>query len=85
MIRVGLRFASKDTRRLKTLAAQVRNGELLGDVATYEEAAKSAESGEPLIVMCEDPTEAVLMAELYVRVGVSRPAVEELTGIRPPR
>lgn len=84
-IRVGLRFRRRDARRLHALAARVRNGEIVGDVATFHSAAVSAESGEPLIVYCDHPAEAHVMADLYVRLGVTRPAVEELTGLRPTR
>jgi hypothetical protein len=61
----------------------VRNGEIHGDVGTYAGAAVSAETGEPLIVLCERPEEGIAMADMYALIGVTRPAVEELTGHRP--
>lgn len=83
MIRVGLRFARRDAPVLRALAARVRGGELQGDLKTYKDAAAAAETGEPLIVYCNQPEEALILADLYSRVGVTRPAVEELTGFRP--
>lgn len=84
-IRVGLRFDRRDAPALRVLAQRVRNGDIQGDVATFEAAADAADTGEPLIVVCEQPAEALVMAELYVRLGLTRPAVEELTGLRPSR
>lgn len=84
MIRVGLRFKRQDAPRLRHFAEMVRRGELRGDLGTYAQAANSALTGEPLIVQCERPEEAVVMADLYVTVtGITRPAIEELTGQRP--
>ncbi len=84
MVRVGLRFDRRDANVLRALAARVRAKEL-GDraVSTFASAAQSAALGEPLIVLCDHPAEAQIMADGYVRYGVRRPAVEELTGHRP--
>lgn len=82
-IRIGLRFDRRDAQALRRLAARVRNGEIVGDHATFHSAAIAAERGEPLIVYCDQPVEALLMAKLYVQLGIRRPAVEELTGLRP--
>jgi hypothetical protein len=82
-IRVGLRFQRRDQQRLEAMADRVRRGEIPGDITTFSSAADAARTGEPLIVYCEKPAEAHLMADLYVRLGISRPAVEELTGMRP--
>jgi hypothetical protein len=84
MIRVGLRFRRGDARVLRALAERVRAKELGAQaVATFAGAADAAATGEPLIVLCNDHTEAQVMADGYVRYGVRRPAVEELTGQRP--
>jgi hypothetical protein len=84
-IRVGLRFARADERLLRGLAAAVRRGEIQGDVATFEGAADAARTGEPLIVYCNNTSEAHIMRDLYVRIGCQPPALDTLTGIRPPR
>lgn len=85
-VRVGLRFRRGDARVLRAIAERVRLKELDEQhVATFELAAIAAETGEPLIVCCEDPTEAILMAHGYARYGVRLPAIEELTGHRPAR
>lgn len=84
-LRVGLRFKRRDAKALRWLAERVKAGEIGGDLSTFQGAAVSAETGEPLIVYCDDPREAHLMADLYVRLGITRPAVEELTGLLPPR
>jgi hypothetical protein len=78
MVTIGLRFAGRDAPLLEALAAQVRRGEILGDVATYEQAALAARTGEPLVVHCTEPQEAYVMAAMYARIGVTHPAVEAL-------
>ena len=84
MIRVGLRFHPKDAGTLRMLAERVRLHDLGSQtLAVFENAADAARTGEPLIVLCEHPTEAQVMADGYVRYGVRRPSVEELTGQRP--
>lgn len=84
MIRIGLRFRPRDALLLHQLAERVRHGELGPQhVATFENAADAARTGEPLIVLCEHAEEAHLMADGYARLGVARPAIEELTGQRP--
>jgi hypothetical protein len=79
----GLRFERRDVRLLRSLADAVRKGERgLGEQAAnvFEQAALAAESGEPLELHCTDPMEAVEMAVAYVRYGVTRPVIEELSG-----
>ncbi len=84
MIRVGLRFHRRDAGVLAALADRVRARELGAQAAaTFSSAALAAATGEPLIVLCDHPSEAHVMADGYVRYGVRRPAVEELTGHRP--
>jgi hypothetical protein len=46
----------------------------------FEQAARAAESGEPLILYCEDPVEAVQMAAAYITYGITRPVIEQLNG-----
>jgi hypothetical protein len=84
-IRVGLRFNRKDAKLLRSYADRIKAGEPLGDYGTFHSAALAAESGEPLIVYCQTPDDANLMADGYVLWGATRPAIEELTGDRPPR
>ena len=79
-----MRFARADEPILRGLAAAVRRGEIQGDVQTFESAAIAASTGEPLIVYCNDVSEAQMMAALYVRVGCRPPALDILTGMRPP-
>lgn len=84
MIRIGLRFDRRDAHLLSFLTERVRCSELGSQaLATFSGAASAARTGEPLIVMCDHPSEAHVMADGYVRYGVRRPAVEELTGLRP--
>lgn len=80
--RIGLRFERRDAALLRSLADRVRGGELGNEaVNVFHQAAVAAETGEPLEVICENPTEAVLMADGYVIYGVTRPAIEELAGL----
>lgn len=76
---IGLRFAKSDAKLLRGLEAQVRNGELGGQTANiFHQAALAAETGEPLELHCVDPIEAVQMAAVYMQLGVSAPAIEDL-------
>ena len=84
-MRFGLRFACKDAAHLQGLARQVRSGERRGAVGGLESAADAAVTGEPLIIECLAPEEAQQMADSFVLLGCTRPAVEELTGDRPSR
>ncbi|HEY0644835.1 MAG TPA: hypothetical protein VGD39_15515, partial [Nocardioides sp.] len=69
----------RDAQRLRDLAARIRAGEIPNHHASlFDSAARSAASGEPLIVRCTDPVEALQMAEGFVPYGVERPAVEAL-------
>ena len=79
-MKIGLRFRRGDARVLEAYAARVRNGEIRGDVGTYEQAAAAARSGEPLVVVCDKPAEVQQMAALYGSLGIRRPAVEALSG-----
>lgn len=84
MIRVGLRFARKDAIALDALANRIMLAELAkGHLATFRYAADAARTGEPLIVQCNHPSEAQVMADGYARLGITRPAIEDLTGLRP--
>lgn len=81
MIRLGLRFERKDARQLRFLAGRVRAGELGEQAANvFDQAARAAALGEPLEVYCTDPYEAVQMAVAYMRYGITRPVIEELSG-----
>lgn len=85
MIRVGFRFDRRDASLLRGLGARVRSGELSNHhAAVFDNAAAAAETGEPLIVECEDKTEALLLADGYPRFGVSRPTIDELAGFVAP-
>lgn len=85
MLKLGLRFERRDEKLLRFLADRVRNGELGEQAANvFEQAAMAAESGEPLILYCTSPLEAVQMAVEYVRHGVTRPVIEDLNGAQAP-
>jgi hypothetical protein len=80
MHKVGLRFRANDADRLAALAARVRLGEIPGAAETFDQAEIAARTGEPLIVVCDNPREAHEMASLYAMAGVERPALEALSG-----
>lgn len=76
---IGLRFARRDAPLLRALANRIAVGELRGPAhSTFDLAADAAETGEPLIVMCERPVEAMLMAAGYSQFGVQAPTIENL-------
>lgn len=79
MIRVGLRFQPRDAALLAHLAERVKALELgHRDVATFANAAKAASTGEPLIVYCDSPGEAAMIADGYTQFGVQRPAIDDI-------
>lgn len=81
--RIGLRFRRSQARTLRALAERAERRELGAEsVSLFRDAADAAATGEPLIVLCEQPLEAVLIAEGFTRYGVVKPAVEELSGDR---
>lgn len=85
MIRVGFRFDRHDAPTLRNLGARVRSGEIPNHhAAVFDNAAAAAETGEPLIVECEDRAEALLLADGYPRFGIRRPVIDELAGFIAP-
>lgn len=79
--RIGLRFDHRDAGKLQELAERAKLRELGPDSqATFALAAEAASTGEPLIVICTTPMEAILMAQGYTRFGVRVPTVESLSG-----
>lgn len=77
--KIGLRFRRSAARTLRHYAHRVELGEIPGDKATFEQAALAAEKGEPLVVVCTDPAEAQVMAQLYATLGIARPTIEALS------
>lgn len=83
--KIGLRFPKSQARTLRNIAQRIRAGDMAnrGDakmiVHTFERAAERAAAGEPYIVVCNDPLEAVMIADGFPRWGVVRPAIEDLT------
>lgn len=78
ILRVGLRFDRSEKTKLEDLALRVKADDLTADVATFEQAALAADTGEPLEVICTDIQEVVLMVAGYVRLGIKQPVIEEL-------
>lgn len=84
--RIGLRFRKSQARILRNVVHRIRSGDMASRtereqaVNLFEQAAKAASTGEPLIVVCSDPVEAIAIADGFTRWGVVRPAVEELNG-----
>lgn len=74
----GLRFKRTDAILLRSLADRCRLLEIQGDLSTYEQAAIAAELGEPLQVICENHDEILIMAALYVRLGLDQPEIVDL-------
>lgn len=78
---LGLRFSRQDVLLLRKLADTVRSGEMTGQsVNVFEQAARAAESGEPMVIYHDDPIEVVEMAALYLRHGCHQPVIEQLNG-----
>jgi hypothetical protein len=77
--RFGLRFKRTDARVLYRLADRVRLGDMEGDLSTFEQAAISAERGEPLEIQCT-PAEAQALAVGYALNGTSLPTIDVFNG-----
>lgn len=76
---VGLRFDRRDARVLQALVDRCMSEGIGREHTTlFRQAAGAARSGEPLLVECMAPEEAVAMADGFTLYGVRRPAVEAL-------
>ena len=78
-IHIPFRFPKREAKRLLQLAqlfaAEKAPGERHEDVGLLIAAAKAANDGEPLVVVVESGEEAQAMADAFVRLGFSRPAI----------
>lgn len=77
---LGLRFSRSQVKVLRGIRDWATANRLEGDLSLYDKAIESTEIGEPLVVHCSDPAEVEEMADLFVRLGCKRPAVEQLSG-----
>lgn len=78
-ITMGLRFSRADLSRLKLYTQELRSqGADPESIGLFDKAYDAAESGEPLLVVCHDPSEGEQMAAGFVRHGFLRPAVEHI-------
>lgn len=77
---LGLRFRRSQARTLAAIAARLEQVPNAHDQITlFNQAAESAKTGEPLVVVCSDPVEAVVMADAFTMWGAARPTVESLS------
>jgi hypothetical protein len=79
-LKVGLRFRRGDRRVLVSIR-DLAESRGQGDVTLYNRAIEAAESGEPMIVLCDHISEVQTMASLFSTLGVHRPAIESLSGV----
>jgi hypothetical protein len=77
---MGLRFQKSQARILRNLAERAKARELAGAVSLFEKAAEAAAAGEPLLVACTAPEEAVAMAAGFSQYGVVPPTIEHRSG-----
>lgn len=77
---IGLRFDRSQAPKLRDLSVRVRAADLRAGqrVELYDKAADAAEKGEPLIVACTKPEEALRMAAIFTVLGIETPAIEAL-------
>lgn len=77
--RIGLRFAGRQARLLEHIAAQLRSdgGERML-INLFDQAADAARTGEPLVLICDHPSEAHQTAAHFALVGCEMPAIESL-------
>lgn len=82
---IALRFNPRDAKALRNLADRARTSDIRdisdGNATTiFELAAGAADTGEPLIIACTNPTEAVLLAQAFPRYGIAAPVIEQISG-----
>lgn len=76
---LGLRFTRGQARVLASIAERLHHIPGAHDqVVLFRQAADSARTGEPLLVECEEPSEAVAIADGFTIWGAARPTVEDL-------
>lgn len=78
-LHVPFRFQRREAKRLLQMAqyfaAEKAPGERTEDVGLLVNAAKAADSGEPMMVVVAGAEEVEQMADAFVRLGFSRPAI----------
>lgn len=80
-LRIGLRFRRRQAPALRILAHRVRSAEIPNQHAgLFQGAADAAEKGEPLVIRCTQPVEAVLIAQGFANFGLRPPTIEDLNG-----
>lgn len=76
---IPFRFQRREAKRLlqvaQYLASEKAPGERTEDVGLLVNAAKAADSGEPMMVVVAGAEEVEQMADAFVRLGFSRPAI----------
>jgi hypothetical protein len=75
----GLRFERSEIRKLRRIADRAKVNDLQADVSAFEDAARAAELGEPLIVFFETEEEILKLVAGYVLHGIKQPVIEELS------
>jgi hypothetical protein len=78
-LRIGLRFRRSDVARLRQIVEHYANVNGV-DVSLFDKAREATEHGEPLIVLCDTPEEALQMAFGFMPWGIERPVIEDLNG-----
>lgn len=78
---VGLRFNTSDAALLTELADRASRLELPEAASLFTAAANATRRAEPMLLFCEDATEAITIANGFVKRGVERPAIEQLNGL----
>jgi hypothetical protein len=64
---------------LRELAERAKQREVPEAHSVFALAAEAASTGEPLIVICQNPLEAILMARAYPRWGIREPVLEQVS------
>lgn len=78
---VGLRFNTRDAALLAELADRAGRMELPEAASLFTAAANATRRAEPMLLFCENATEAIDIANGFTRRGVERPAIEQLNGL----
>ena len=78
---VGLRFNTRDAALLAELADRAGRMELPEAASLFTAAANATRRAEPMLLFCENATEAITIANSFPRRGVERPAIEQLNGL----
>ena len=74
---IGLRWRKSQLRVLRNIRERALDAKV-PSVQLYDNAIAAVERGEPLVVICERPEEALAIAHGFVNLGAAMPELEDI-------